>query len=152
MLSAPDPQLEALIDAELRALPPVEAPSTLVPNVLQALRARASLPWWRQAWWQWPFPARAGFVTAALSALAVVTGGGWFLETGLRAYSQPAVERLGHWTTQWGQATSLQGALGWLTQGLSQPWVLAGLAIAVGLYLACLGLGTLFVRTAWRRC
>ena len=54
-----DSKLEALLNSELKALPPLKAPSSLAPNVMAILAARARIPWWQRAWWDWPLSAKA---------------------------------------------------------------------------------------------
>ena len=53
-----NPDLEKLIHQELQKLPELTAPATLIPGVLAAIQQRAAAPWWRQAWWDWPAPAK----------------------------------------------------------------------------------------------
>ena len=47
-------ELEALVDRELKSLPPLAAPPSLAPRILAALAARAAVPWYRRAWQEWP--------------------------------------------------------------------------------------------------
>jgi len=143
--------LEAWIDRELRKLPLVEAPPTLAPRVLAAVRARQALPWWRQPLWFWPAPARAGFLILALLVAVAICGGGWWVENGVRAYAGQAGEHVGRLTgwTNWGE--SLAGLFQGLWAHLHDPWVLAALGVCLGAYFLCLGLGTTLLHVALRR-
>ena len=47
-------ELEALVDRELRRLPPPRAPHTLLPRVMAAVEAWAQRPWYTRAWFAWP--------------------------------------------------------------------------------------------------
>ena len=53
-----DPRLAALVDAELKKLPPLAAPESLARDVMAVLAARANTPWWHRAWWDWPLTAK----------------------------------------------------------------------------------------------
>ena len=92
----PDPKLEKLLDAELKKLPPLSAPPSLMRHVLARLEARATLPWWQRAWWDWPRAAQAAFIGVALGVATLFTTGGawandqaadWFQQLGDRAGS-----------------------------------------------------------------
>ena len=80
----PDPRLEHFIDEQLRRLPPLTAPLTLLTRVMTAIATRAGLPWWsrrggtgrarckRRCWsWPWrrpPWPSAAIWFWARDSA------------------------------------------------------------------------------------
>ena len=59
-------ELEKFIDQQLKKLPEREAPETLAANVLAALSARESRPWWKQPFTSWPRNSQA-LLFAALS-------------------------------------------------------------------------------------
>ena len=68
MHSNKDP--EALVDRQLRGLPPPRAPETLLPRVLAAVRCPvAPARWYGRPWVEWPLVCQAGSV-ALLAALA----------------------------------------------------------------------------------
>lgn len=69
-----DPELENFIHQTLRSLPNRPAPRSLEERVLAAIDARASLPWWKQSFGQWPMAARAVFIllSAGLVKLALM--------------------------------------------------------------------------------
>ncbi len=146
-----DPKLELLIDAELKALPPVKAPATLVPQVLALLASRAQQPWWRQVWWQWPLAAKAAYFLLALAIIGAIGDGGVMLDDGVANYSQQATERLAPVASLWDTLLTLQNAVGLLWVRAAQPLLLYALILGGLLYLACLGLGTACVRYARKR-
>src|SRR5689334_1458839 len=91
-------KLEVAIDRELKSLPDVVAPATLVSRVMAAIELRKALPWFRRAWDTWPGSLQGLFVVlmaalvggtcfgvwegthTATFGLAVHTVGGWFSE------------------------------------------------------------------------
>jgi len=64
-------RLEAEIDRELKALPELRAPTTLLVRVRSAVAQRAAVPWYRQSWQMWPMIWR---VTAMAVLLASFGG------------------------------------------------------------------------------
>jgi len=74
-------RLEAAIDRELKALPEIPAPPTLILRVLRAIAQRQALPWFRRAWQSWPVSLR--IVSFALLALLFsgLCFGAWNLST-----------------------------------------------------------------------
>jgi|SRR5882672_4485187 len=146
-----DPKLESLLHAELKKLPPVAAPASLLPSVMSAIAARARLPWWQRAWWDWPLTAKAAFLLIALAIAGAFSGGGVMLDEGVSNYSQQVVERFGPVTSLWETVLTILNVVGSLAERIGQP-VLLYAAIFVGLlYLMCLGLGTVCVRYAMKR-
>ena len=151
MKSEFDPKLESLLDAELKKLPSIAAPASLLPNVMSAIAARAHLPWWRCAWWDWPLTAKAAFILLALAIVGAFSGGGVMLDEGVSNYSQQVVERFGPVTSLWETVLTILNVVGSLVEKIGQPLFLYA-AIFIGLlYLMCLGLGTVCVRYALKR-
>ena len=146
-----DPRLEALLGAELKKLPPIAAPASLLPSVLSAIAARARMSWWQRAWWDWPLTAKAAFLLLALAIAGAFSGGGVMIDEGVSNYSQQVVERFGPVTSLWETGLTILNAVGSLLGKIGQPLLLYG-AVFVGLlYLMCLGLGTVCVRYALKR-
>jgi len=150
MPSEPDPNLEALIDAELKKLQPIPAPARLVPQVLSILEARAQAPWWQRAWWDWPLSARAAFIVLSLALVVAFSGGGFVFGNEFTVYSHRATDSLtlgGRFEESFAPLTNAAGLL-W-EKGRS--FALCALAMAGVMYLACLGLGTACVRSALKQ-
>jgi len=146
-----DPKLEALMSAELKKLPPVAAPASLLPGVLSAIAARARLPWWQRAWWDWPLTAKAAFLLLALAIVGAFSGGGVMLDEGVSSYSQQVVERFGPVTSLWETVLTILNAVGSLMGTIGQPLLIYAATLIGLLYLTCLGLGTVCVRYALKR-
>lgn len=146
-----DPKLDKLLDAELKKLPLIPAPSGLAPRVMAILAARQFLPWWRRSWWDWPMAAKAAFLFVAIVIAGAFGGGGVLLDQGVVDYSQQVAERLAPASTLWNTAASLRTAAGLLWDRAAQP-LLVTLLIAAGLlYVVCVGVGTACVRSALKR-
>jgi hypothetical protein len=142
----PEPSVESLIDHQLKSLPPLAAPDSLLPRVLAALEARAALPWYRRAWQTWP---RGGQILslAALAAACAAFGlaGGHFSNSDLVRPTAGA----------WGLATVVANLLATLGQALlltlkhlSPTWLAAALLVLATGWFSCIGLGTALFRLA----
>lgn len=148
--SEPDAGLERLVDDALRALPPLQAPASLAPLVLAALRARAALPWWQRAWWDWPVAARAAFLVLALVLMGAFGGGGWMVSNGVASYSQEVSQQMAPLAGSWDWLAPFSAAAGALWRTVGLPLALGLATLGVAAYLACIGLGTVFVRVAMK--
>lgn len=146
-------QLEAIVSRELKQLPELEAPRTLLPRVLAAIEQRAALPWYRRAWQTWPVALQvASFVllTAMIGGLAFV---GW--DAAHAASVSAALLDARQWLAGFGV---FLGALEALAQAVVVSVkhlgpVFLGVCLMAGLaaYVSCLGLGAAFVRLAFSR-
>jgi hypothetical protein len=146
-----DPNLESLLDAELKKLPPIPAPRSLLPKVLSAIAARARQPWWQRAWWDWPLTAKAAFLLLTLGIVSALSGGGVILDEGVATYSQRVVERLTPVGGLWDAIQTVVNAVALSLQKLMQPFMLSALIFVGATYLLCVGLGTACVRYALKR-
>ena len=146
-----DPRLEAQLDQALKSLPPIEAPAALAPGVLAILAARARLPWWQHAWWDWPLSAKAAFLILTIAVAGLLAGGGIFFGEGPEGYSVVLLERLHPFVTLIDILAPLAsaGLLVWETIG--EPFLLYGALCVGALYLTCLGMGTACFRYALKR-
>src|SRR5437867_829054 len=72
-------KLEAEIDREIKRLPELLAPHTLLLRVMKAIESRASLPWYRQSWQVWPVAARVLSLAVLLLLFAGLCFAGWKL-------------------------------------------------------------------------
>jgi hypothetical protein len=69
------PDLERIVDRELKRLPTPRAPRTLLPRVMAAVTAPRALPWYSRPWLSWP-RALQGASAVVCAALA---WGAWVL-------------------------------------------------------------------------
>jgi hypothetical protein len=145
-----DPKLEAIIDQELRKLPELPAPRSLAPRVMAAIRARSSKPWWQQSWWNWPLAAQVTFLVIAVAIAGAFTQSGLIVDDSVRSYSQQVTEQANTVSTFLSNFQPLLNAVVVLWQKAQPLWLYA-FALAIALYLACVGVGTIFVRVTLRR-
>jgi hypothetical protein len=134
-----DYQLEAEIDRELKALPEIPAPATLIRRVMQAIALRQALPWFRRAWQTWPASLQVvSFVTLALLFTATCLG----LWEGVTLAVHKYGSVLSVLATLWTTITVLFGALLSAVSQLPRG-VLIGCIAAVALgYTMCAAMGT----------
>ena len=145
-----DQRLEAEISRELKALPDLAAPASLVTRVMSAIDERGTEPWYRRSWQSWPLALRFCSLGAMLLMFCAGCFAVWtFSRSGLSAL---ALERAGEW------ASTFDVVLNTLNAVLS-ALVLVGKKLGAGFLAACLivaglsyvlfvGLGTLYVRLA----
>jgi hypothetical protein len=141
-------ELETRIDAELGALGDLTAPATLAPRVMRTLEQRAMRPWYRQSWSTWPRGLQwASFLSLLAMFTALVTSA-WVLADSSAGQGSAAL------VEGWLKGAEvvlkvievLQTALVLSAQHLG-TWVLAGcLALMAAMWVACIGLGTVYVR------
>jgi hypothetical protein len=146
-------RLAAEIDRELKSLPELRAPSTLMRRVSAAIEQRHRLPWYWQSWEAWPVPLRAAALLVLTAFFASLCLGVWKLPD-TESYSVASRHAAGWFTgltTLWNALNALVATLAQAAQQLGRGFLIGGLA-AVGLAWAmCLGVGTACVRLAFAR-
>lgn len=147
-------ELERLVERELRALPDLPAPETLLHRVMLVVHQRARLPWWKRAWPEWPGPVRQlSFALLSVVAVATVAVTVW----GVSALGNLiSLGQVGPWLSEhvpylergYALARSLgsAGALVYRTAG--QQILLWGSLLALGAYVMGIGLTTACYRMA----
>jgi len=146
-------KLEAAIERELKALPDLQAPQTLVSRVMSSLANQATLPWYRQPWLMWPVGLRMASLAVLLAISGAICFGAWKLT---QAESFLAViHQMNGWfagaNTLWNALNAVLGVGLMLIKKLGTGFIIAALlAVAMG-YAMCIGLGTVYVRLAFGR-
>ena len=142
-------QLETSVRRELDALGELSAPPALAGRILRTIERRTVLPWYRQSWSVWPFAWRTVSLAGLLVAFAGVCFGVWELT---RGGTGPVL--LGGW---WAEACALgrtlgvlANTLGLLLGRLGSGVIGVGVALIFATWVACIGLGTVYVRFAMR--
>jgi hypothetical protein len=144
---------EQKLHRELDTLPELDAPATLIPGVLDRIRATEALPWYRAAWWQWPAAVRAASVGLAVLVLA---GLGWLSGTfgGFDLGSQ-FLQAWGEFREAVAAAVDaggrVLGSFAYFWQEHGQMLLLAVAAFLAATYLTCVAAGTALYQLAWKR-
>jgi hypothetical protein len=146
-------ELELVIDHELKQLPELDAPGTLIPRVLKAIARHACLPWYRRAWQTWPRFQQfvfLFFLSTMFGALCV----GFLRLIQAVTTSAPAQEARNWFSnveTFWNGLTALFHAFAAVGQHLGPVSIALCLFVGFAAYVSCLGLGTALVRVAVAR-
>ena len=135
---------DAALHEELRRLPNLRAPETLVPQVRAILARRAARPWWQQPWLAWP---RAWQATSGAAMFALI---------GLWAWVEPAaVDRarssLEPVSARWAALETLFDTVAAVSRVFPDNAGALELAALAGMYLLCVGLITACFRVAASR-
>jgi hypothetical protein len=146
-------KLEVEIDHELKALPEITAPATLVSRVMAAIELRAALPWFRRAWHTWPSPLQGLFLVTMVALFSGICFGVW--EASHTATFGLAVHKVGGWfsglSAIYTALNALAGAIVAMIKQVNSA-VLMALLCAAGLgYALFLGLGTVYFRLAFAK-
>jgi hypothetical protein len=146
-------RLETILHRELRKLPPVEAPSSLIADVMTAIQARRQAAWWRRPWLSWPAPIRA--LTLCLGLL--FTSGAFYTLGIARTFVLERIEphalanriesllSLGHVFETLGRAFLLT------LQSMDQPVWIACLCVIALMYAACIALSSAALQVIAKR-
>lgn len=153
MNSNDERELEALVGQELRQLPDLPAPGSLVHRVMLAVHQREALPWYRRAWPTWP-P-----ILQAVSILLMAVFAGGLMALTIYPTWIPGWDVAGDSVSGW-QQTSTH----WLAQGgallkaffvtlkaLGREVLVFASILAVAGYVATVGILTVCYRVVVRR-
>jgi hypothetical protein len=148
-------KLAESIDTQLKSLPDLQAPATLLPRVMGIIQAQASLPWHRRSWQTWPMPLQVVLVLGLTLGFA-----GLYLLVA-RIPQSSLVLRLTNEIQSglalasviWSALSAVAGAAERLIKSMNlSPAILAGCGAAVVLgYMACLGVGAIYLKLALTR-
>lgn len=146
-------ELEQLIHGELRRLPPLKAPETLVHRVMLAVHEKQRAPWWQRSWLAWPVGTQLASLLILLVSAGLVSyllGAAW---DGVDATSlwQRVTASFAWLQPFWEIALALINTIAVVFRAADQRLFLAGAGVVVAAYLACVGMGTVCVRFAFKR-
>lgn len=145
--------LERVLDRELKELPPVPAPRTLLHRVMLAVHERERVPWFRRAWPAWPRQAQC----LSLALLGLIGLGVCVLFFEAASGFSPAgawtrLERLGRELMPAWQGIAALGNAGLLVfKTAGQQILLWGVGLALLAWLGCVGLTTACYRLATQK-
>ena len=146
-------RLEAEVDRELKRLPELTAPQTLMLRVTAAIEKRPSLPWYRQSWQMWPLPLQAASFVLLMALFGLLCFGTWKLShaESFAAAMQPPLNWLSGLGAIWHVLTVVLNSVALAVKQLGTGILIAcAAALAMG-YAMCVGLGTVYLRLALAR-
>jgi hypothetical protein len=144
-------KLEQVLNQALQGLPLRRAPSTLESRVFESLARRASLPWWRVSFANWPAGARVAFVLICAALVAATILGGVSAYLGDRSLNEVTALVLG-WVHPLLAVMSSAGGLASLLVRVIPPlWLYGTLGLGILLYVTLFGLGAAAYRTLYLR-
>lgn len=149
MQNQPHPQwndsLEAKVTQELRQLPVLKAPATLLARVMAALQARQALPWYRRPWPSWPRKIQCllGPLLTIFPWLAFYLSRIAWNNLATSGVAREVDQKLSLLSLAGSTIDTLVNAF-WLAGRalMGQPILWAGIIVSVLMYLACIGIGT----------
>jgi hypothetical protein len=142
-------ELERFIHEQLRKLPEHEAPVNLVENVMKAIAAHESLPWWKQPFTSWPRNNQALLFAALALAFCGAVYAAWSPAEQLTAGSLVERARPFAWIT--GVAQTVFGSFMLAMRNLPWQWMAAIAAVFMIMYAACVGAGLALYRITAHR-
>ena|SRR5436190_2205366 len=146
-------KLEVQIDRELKSLPDVVAPTTLVSRVMAAIELRKALPWFRRAWDTWPGTLQGLFVVLMAALVGGICFGVW--EASHTATFGLAIHKVGGWfsglSAIYTALNALAGVVVALVKQVNSTLLIAVLCAAGLGYALFLALGTMYVRLAFAK-
>jgi hypothetical protein len=146
-------QLESEISKELRALPELEAPSSLANRVMTALEHRSRVPWYRRSWQTWPVAWQATSLVAMLVLFGGLCVAGW--ELSQTEVTMLAVHRVGQWISGFSvighTLDILANSALLVVKKLGTGFIVGGFVIGGLGYAMCMGLGTVYFRLAFAK-
>lgn len=134
---------EAALHVELRRLPNLRAPDTLVPRVRGAL-ARRAVQWWRQPWLEWP----RAWQTASAALLLAGLGAWWWAEPVALDHARHSLAPV---SAQLNTLEIVFETVGGLCHPFPDGAGPLELAAVAGMYLLCVGLVVACFRVAASR-
>ena len=146
-------RLETAVDRELKQLPELLAPHTLIMRVMKAIEARLGLPWYRQSWQMWSPALRTTSLAILVALFSGLCFGTWKL-THLESVAATTAS-VGHWFggfgVIWHAAAALVSALVVAVKQLGTGFLVAIFAALTLGYALCVGLGTVYLRVGLAR-
>jgi hypothetical protein len=151
MSNESEQKIEQVLNRALKGLPPLRAPATLESRVVNELARRASLPWWRVSFANWPVAARVGFVLICAALVAATFLGGVSAYLGDRPLSEVSALVLGWLHPLLAVMSSAGGLASLLLRVIPPLWLYGTLGFGILLYVALFGLGAAAYRTLYLR-
>jgi hypothetical protein len=146
-------RLEAEIDRELKGLPELIAPESLLQRVTEALGQKRRLRWYQQSWQMWPIGVQAVSLVFLMAIFGTLCFGAWKLSQA-EAFAAMMQRPMGWLTALGALGEAFNVVLGSLFIAVKQlgTGVLIACVAALALgYAMCVALGTVYFRLALSR-
>jgi hypothetical protein len=148
-----EPELETLVDRELKSLPPLPAPPSLAPRILAVIAACAEAPWYRRPWPTWPLALQGSSLAILLALFGTLCLGGvkLFQTEAVTETSAKVGGVLSVFELAWRTLGLLRDAGLQVIQHVGSGYVIGFAVVVLMAYALCLGLGSACVRFAYAR-
>ncbi|MDB6037926.1 MAG: hypothetical protein JWM99_1767 [Verrucomicrobiales bacterium] len=146
-------RLERLIDQELKRMPPLQVPESLLQRVKSAIEEDKSKHWWQKPWTAWPRSIQAFFMASLLAlagslvyalSLAPTDASAQWISTKF-AGPYAAVD------SAFSVALTLLNAVLLVLQTAVSSWLMVAIVSVTILYAASVALGVAWFRNALTR-
>jgi hypothetical protein len=146
-----DTELERAIHRELKDLPELTAPESLIGRVASALERRSAAPWYRRSWPTWPVALQAASLALLVILFAGICLAGWQLSqtAACRIAVSGAGEVISRLSLIANTFEALTGAAVLVIQKLGTGFLVVCLFAAGLAYALCVGLSTVYLRLAF---
>jgi hypothetical protein len=141
--------LERLVIRAVRGLPIRPAPTTLESRVQAELARRASLPWWRKSYVDWPIAVRALFAVGALGVVKLVLMGAMWAQASVNLAKLKMIlaPELRSFEAAGALLHTAFDLVAVMLASVPALWLYGGAATLIALYLTLFGLGAATYRT-----
>lgn len=146
-------QLAAEIDRELKALPELRAPESLMARVIMRIEHPVTVPWYRRSWQSWSLPVRMAAMGLLVAFLAALCFGTWGLSqsSGLALWVHELARSFSSLSAIWHAVDLIGGTFLLAVKQLGNAVLLAAVAAIALAWAACIGIGTVYFRFAFAR-
>ena len=143
--------MEELIHRELRKLPDLPAPDTLVSRVRSAIAAQGRQSWWQRPFVTWPLALRVAFIALLVGSLGLAGFYGAEISHGVGFAFQKFAQLFSSFAPLWEHLVALANAMLILCRAVSSHFLIYAALLLGVMYLACAGIGTLFFRVTFAK-
>jgi uncharacterized protein YgbK (DUF1537 family) len=140
--------LETLVDRQLRQLPALRAPHTLLPRVLAAVQQWSQRPWYARAWFTWPAAAQ---IASAATLILIVVGSALLITNAQIAVDETSARLLSGVAPLAQRAAVTINAARAVWRALVEPLLVYAFGLVVLMCLACAAFGTALNHVVFRK-
>jgi hypothetical protein len=140
--------LETLVDRQLRQLPALRAPHTLLPRVLAAVQQWSQRPWYARAWFTWPAAAQ---IASAATLILIVVGSALLITNVQIVVDETSARLLSGVAPLAQRAAATINAARAVWRALVEPLLVYAFGLVVLMCLACAAFGTALNHVVFRK-